>query len=551
MIEADYQFHRNMLLVPQVGYCSSTDKQWKRTEKRRMEEDKQLEKRRQIAEEHERTFLSVSSMEVSSDFVDVNIDEESDKEFSDSEESIKYAFSSSLLDHEDDDMPPQYRHIRHGPRSVRPEYYVTMHKLKSKLHLSENQAQGAICTVANNLFGRKEYGAWKRYERDKPTTYNTLPAINNTNRTEAYVEALILAGITNEIMSSEMETVVTYSNDGSALSGVGNYIVQSFSINGKQRALPTLNIFTETRASLKELQLMTYKILAASSGWKYTEKDLVEKIDFVMTDSTAHNIGVIQDVCDELETDSIPDSLICHIHPMMMFQRKVKAVWQEIHDAFGTNSIKDCFITDVDFRNESFICKALACLSSFINKDFSSKPWNRQEHFDAFISPHKNESLSLKDHRFNRIFECCLRVLHHLDDIKLYLDTYQNILNGVAILDRTFLDMELLKPIFCATALIGIHFTSPYLSLLLDTKTTYETLITSFPIIYQDLSNVNTELMLQTEQRVINFIDDEKFKRSLPNNSLRESVSQCAIQYKKEVRYHFYLGHCIFSMLYM
>ena len=46
-----------------------------------------------------------------------------------------------------------------------------------------------------------------------------------------------------------------------------------------------------------------------------------------MTDSTAHNIGVIQDVCDELETDSIPDSLICHIHPMMMFQRKVKALW--------------------------------------------------------------------------------------------------------------------------------------------------------------------------------------------------------------------------------
>ena len=91
-----------------------------------------------------------------------------------------------------------------------------------------------------------------------------------------------------------------------------------------------------------------------------------------------------------------------------MFQRKVKAVWHEIHDAFGTNSIKDCFITDVDFRNESFICKALACLSSFINKDFSSKSWNCQEHFDAFISPKKNELLSLKDHRFNRIFECCL-----------------------------------------------------------------------------------------------------------------------------------------------
>ena len=91
-------------------------------------------------------------------------------------------------------------------------------------------------------------------------------------------------------MLSEMETVVTYSNDGSAQSGVTNYLVQPFLINGKQRALPTLNIFSETRASLKDLQLMAFKILAASSGWKYTEKDLVEKNDFVMIESTAYNL---------------------------------------------------------------------------------------------------------------------------------------------------------------------------------------------------------------------------------------------------------------------
>ena len=93
---------------------------------------------------------------------------------------------------------------------------------------------------------------------------------------------------------------------------------------------------------------MKFKILATSSGWKYTEKDLIEKIDFVMTDSTAHNLGVIQDLCVELETVCVPDSLICNVHPMM-FQRKVKQVWQEIHDAFGTNTIRDCFITGKDF----------------------------------------------------------------------------------------------------------------------------------------------------------------------------------------------------------
>ena len=100
-----------------------------------------------------------------------------------------------------------------------------MHKLKSELHLSENQVQGAIFTVANKLFGIKEYGEWKQYERDEHATCNNLPTISNTSRTEAYVEALIFTGITNEIMSSEMVTVVTYSNDGSAQSGVGNYVV--------------------------------------------------------------------------------------------------------------------------------------------------------------------------------------------------------------------------------------------------------------------------------------------------------------------------------------
>ena len=45
-----------------------------------------------------------------------------------------------------------------------------------------------------------------------------------------------------------------------------------------------------------------------------------------MTDSTAHNLGLIQDVCAELETESVPDSLNCNVHPMV-FQRNVKQVW--------------------------------------------------------------------------------------------------------------------------------------------------------------------------------------------------------------------------------
>ena len=125
--------------------------------------------------------------------------------------------------------------------------------MKSELHLSEAQAQGAI-SVANILFGRQEFREWKIYEKGKEVDYNTLPAPTNMNRTKPYFEIMILASIVTEIMSPESETTITYSNDGSSKSGTGNFIVQSFIINGKQRALPTLPIFTEFVQSLKDVE---------------------------------------------------------------------------------------------------------------------------------------------------------------------------------------------------------------------------------------------------------------------------------------------------------
>ena len=59
-------------------------------------------------------------------------------------------------------------------------------------------------------------------------------------------------------------------------------------------------------------------------------------------------------------------------------------------------------------------------------------------------------------------------MLYHLDDIRQFLDKSVNIMND--ILDRGFLDMDLFKPVFCSTALIGIHIGRPFLSLLLDTE---------------------------------------------------------------------------------
>ena len=74
----------------------------------------------------------------------------------------------------------------------------------------------------------------------------------------------------------------------------------------------------------------------------YTESQIMAKIDFVMTDSTSHNLGFIQMVCEEVE-NYVLSSLKCNIHPLMMMQRKGKQLFQVIHYKIGINEINKCF----------------------------------------------------------------------------------------------------------------------------------------------------------------------------------------------------------------
>ena len=116
-----------------------------------------------------------------------------------------------------------------------------------------------------------------------------------------------------------------------------------------------MSIFTKSRESLAELY------------YTFSAKESVEKVNFVMTDSTAHNLEVFDSVCEDLWAELSPTSVTYNMHVLIMFQRKAEKVFQDIHDILGHTKIKDCFLVNIDFKNQLFLVKALKCLSSFIN----------------------------------------------------------------------------------------------------------------------------------------------------------------------------------------
>ena len=69
-------------------------------------------------------------------------------------------------------------------------------------------------------------------------------------------------------------------------------------------------------------------LLSAASNYNYKP----DETSFVMSDSTAHNLGVVKAVCKDLNVKEVPGSLLCNAYPLMMFDQKMKEVCQKLHD---------------------------------------------------------------------------------------------------------------------------------------------------------------------------------------------------------------------------
>ena len=83
-------------------------------------------------------------------------------------------------------------------------------------------------------------------------------------------------------------------------------------------------------------------MFSAECGGQHSEKDILQKIDFIMTDSTADDLNVTKNVCQELGWDSVPNSLECDLHALMMCVKR-KGGW--------VNRIKECFLIGISYKN--------------------------------------------------------------------------------------------------------------------------------------------------------------------------------------------------------
>ncbi|XP_041367072.1 uncharacterized protein LOC121381784 [Gigantopelta aegis] len=193
------------------------DQKWEKTMERRRYDLQSLERMREKADKQKIKTESTIQLSSESEFEgNDQMDSDTEMQWNDSDgfDDLAKRRRKLLCSHspdKTDNFPQQYQHIRESARKVRPKVYETIDKLKSQYHMSNRQPEAAIVTVGNRIFGRK----WKFHDESDNIDLDTLPALKNVREVGKSIEALALDEIVKEIMISDEQTVVNYSDDGS------------------------------------------------------------------------------------------------------------------------------------------------------------------------------------------------------------------------------------------------------------------------------------------------------------------------------------------------
>ena len=386
--------------------------------------------------------------------------------------------------------------------------------------MSQDQAIGSVIIVAKEMFGLK----WKKFDEDqKQITIDTVPDKKRNREVGKALEAFALSTIVEEIMKSDDKSTVVYHDDGSKTQGAGSYSVQGVTVNKKYFAFPTLSLSRETRTNLASLKVTVMNILSVCGS--VPADHLWEKIDFVMTDGTAHNLEVDEKVAEHLGSEHVPEHLLCQVHPALMFSRKLQSFWGEVDKAIGPDKIFAGFAVSLSDQQVSVTQQWMDCVTRLVTHDFDQKPWNRASDFDLFISPLSNPAKRLIKERFNSLPYTCL-VANWLDiHVIAFLAKYSNVTNSLACIIRSFESIHYLRILSTVGVILGVHLIEPYLSLTSSSETTWDKLVVAFPQLYSDLATVKPELLLDLSSPAFSFVSSERFLAcSYPSNLLEPTT---------------------------
>ena len=289
--------------------------------------------------------------------------------------------------------------------------------------------------------------------------------------------------------------------DGTSRQGVGEVAAAVIKVCEKFRALKTVKITKGTTSNWADAVSFMLKRLATASN-----KDIHviwESISAIVSDLCKVNWNLASEIQTLIGSSWKPGQAFCNLHFTLAIPEAIKEVFACYQTFIGANKLfPETVGFEMNLEDKIVVIQILDCWMRLTSIRWQARAWNKYKGFTDFAEKRgiRNVGHMLHANRFGEFEERCAGGVYLADTWLKWLETFSDVRNQLACYLRQVTSLiDQCKFLWAGAALMGIHVTLPFMSMLLDHRVTARQLLTILPNLYCDLKNYPKSLCSTTE----------------------------------------------------
>ena len=213
----------------------------------------------------------------------------------------------------------------------------------------------------------------------------------------------------------------------------------------------------------------------------------------MVSDLCKVNLNLTVEVKKLVGVEWVLDQAFCNLHYTLAIPEGIKKVLNANQCSIGADKLFPKNVSfEINIEDKLLVVQVLDCWMRLTYVRWQSKPWNRYPLFTEYAERQgiKNMGHMLHNNRFGEFEEQCAGGLYLTDCWMAWPRTYAGVRNQlVCYLRGLSCPIDMCKFLPAGAALVGIHVTMPFLSMLLERKVTPRKLLDVLPELHKDLSS--------------------------------------------------------------
>ena len=289
--------------------------------------------------------------------------------------------------------------------------------------------------------------------------------------------------------------------DGTSRQGVGEIAASLVKTGDKFRALKSVQITKGTTNNWANAIIYMLKRLAVASNQDI--KDIWQSVSAIISDLSKVNKTLSSEIKKILGSTWEPGQAYCNLHFTLAIPEAIKSVLARYQSSIGADKLFPKTVGfEMNLEDKLIFIQILDCWMRLTSIRWQARSWNYYRKFTDFAEKLGilNVGHMLHANTFGEFEERCAGGVYLMDTWLKWLDTFTDVRNQLACYLREVKSLyEQCKFLWAGAAIIGLHITVPFMSMLLDHRVTPRQLLEILPKLYSDLKCYPKSLCILTD----------------------------------------------------